>query len=386
MMSNSKFYSSMPLRILAKNALIAFFFFLILAINWFFIQSATKYLLDFGSFMASGIAAVNGQNPYSTNSPLILVVFFKWIGGSFSAPNLNPPITVLLFEGISRFDPFIALATWRILSATGYILSLLVLARVYRHSSTLFRITWAICLAGFWHTIQLGQIYIPLLMLVVAFWVLSESKHLKLAGIALGILISIKPNFIYWAILVGIGGYWSAFFVAACTALLISIVPLLIYGPTIYMQWLTTLHGSPEAGLLLPGNSSLQSLSLHFSGHGWPGVVLSIILALAGVYIAFRSRSDIRIINSLGIILSLLVSPIAWTGYTIFALPIFLAKDRWSTTDKISATLFLIPIWVVLGIASISQMTFHVFGWVYGWGLLFLLAGVFIDYTKPGTI
>lgn len=381
-MSNSSIDSSARFHNLTRNAILAFFFLLIIGINWVFLQSARKYLLDFGSFIASGLAAAQGQNPYTTDSPLILKVVFKWIKGSLSAPNLNPPITVLLFESISRVNPFVALTIWRIASVAGYILSLFILARQYRNSWTWSRVAWAICLAGFWHTIHLGQIYIPLLILIVAFWILSENKHLKLAGIALGILIAIKPNFVYWAVLLAVGGYWSAFFIAGITAVLISIIPLASYGPSIYLQWLATVKASPEVGLLLPGNSSLQSLSVHFSGHAWPGIALSILFAILGIYLAIRNRSDIQKVNSTGIIISLLVSPIAWTGYTIFTLPIFLSKNQWTTIDKISAAFFVIPIWVVLGIASISLVTFHVFGWLYGWGLLLLLAGVF-TYKSP---
>jgi hypothetical protein len=385
MIFRESFHSPKNWHGLAWKALLALFFALIIAINWYFLRSGTKYLLDFGSFMASGIAAAKGQNPYSSDSPLILVVFFKWIGMSIPAPNLNPPITVLLFESISNFEPSQALQLWRITSAVGYIFSILLLARAYRNSFSLFRVAWAFCLAGFWHTIHLGQIYIPLLIAVIAAWILSEKRYLKTAGIALGILIATKPNFVYWAFILGIGGYWSVLLAAGLTALSISIVPLMVYGPTIYLQWIATLQGSPEAGLLMPGNSSLHSLSFHLFGYSFPGMILSIILAILGIYLAFRNRSDIRKINSAGIIISLLISPIAWTGYTIFTLPIFAAKDEWSITDQISAILFVIPIWIVLAIASLSMSAFHIFGWTYGWGLLLLLPGIFMG-AKTATI
>lgn len=58
--------------------------------------------MDIGSFIASGQIATEGKNPYSNDSPLILLVIFPKLVHSAGAPKLNPPISLLQFEQIAK--------------------------------------------------------------------------------------------------------------------------------------------------------------------------------------------------------------------------------------------------------------------------------------------
>src|SRR3954468_2306604 len=66
-------------------------------------------LWDFGSFVASGQAAAEGLNPYGVY-PLTLHVelpgFESW------NPNLNPPISALLFRAFDLAEPHLTFHTW----------------------------------------------------------------------------------------------------------------------------------------------------------------------------------------------------------------------------------------------------------------------------------
>ena len=66
-------------------------------------------LWDFGSFVASGRAAREGLNPYGVY-PLTLRVelpgFEAW------NPNLNPPISALLFQLFDLADPEVTFEIW----------------------------------------------------------------------------------------------------------------------------------------------------------------------------------------------------------------------------------------------------------------------------------
>jgi|GEM_PF-2326455 hypothetical protein len=56
-------------------------------------------LHDFGSFVASGRAARSGSNPYGVHE-----LTYRTPDGP--AVNLNPPISVLLFQVLAPLDPF----------------------------------------------------------------------------------------------------------------------------------------------------------------------------------------------------------------------------------------------------------------------------------------
>src|ERR687890_2318705 len=83
-------------------------------------------LWDFGSFVASGRAAAEGLNPYGVY-PLTLRMelpgFESW------NPNLNPPISALLFQAFDVADPYVTYQVWRWISVAVYAASLLLLVR-----------------------------------------------------------------------------------------------------------------------------------------------------------------------------------------------------------------------------------------------------------------
>ncbi|WP_105428326.1 glycosyltransferase 87 family protein [Neorhizobium sp. T6_25] len=58
------------------------------------------------------------------------------------------------------------------------------------------------------------------------------------AGIMIGLLISIKPNFAVWPVLLFLAGHRTPSVVAIVTAVVIAAVPLLIFVSGIYLDWL----------------------------------------------------------------------------------------------------------------------------------------------------
>jgi len=360
---------------------IMFIFTTFLFSNIVMVYSSRNGLLDFGSFIASGQEATANRNPYTANTPLIFWPVFTKLNIGGPAPNLNPPISVLIFQSIANLDPIKSVTVWRIFSILLYLLSLAILIRNYPEKSTIPMVAWAISLAGFWHTLQLGQIYVPLLFATITVWIFIEKEHFILAGLALGILIATKPNFAFWALLLGFAGYWSTLFTAGGTAFMISLIPLIIYGPNIYYQWLDAAAFFTPSVLLWPGNNSLQGLGARF-GLADMGTILSILLViLASIYI-YKIKPPASQINILGIVVSLLISPIAWTGYTILTLPIFFARRQWSWQYWIAALIFIFPFMFILPLFQISSFGFLFFGWFYGWGLLFILADLFFPTIK----
>ena len=81
-------------------------------------------------------------------------------------------------------------------------------------------------------------------------------------------------------------------------------------------------------------------------------------------------------VSALGIIASLLASPISWTGYTILLLPIFFSLKKWTVPAMVSAAILTVPFQLVLQFFQTSFVSFVIFGWFYGWGILSLLAAL----------
>ena len=349
---------------------------IIIFLNVVWLQPALYGLLDFGSFIAAGQEAAAGENPYRADSPLVHTVESSDGSQRLPALNLNPPVSVLFFRGLAQMEPLRAVSGWRLISAFLFAGGIVALGWHYRRFTNPVRIVWALCLAGIWNTLALGQIYAPLFLATIGAWVLMEKRRCLLAGILLGFLVAIKPNFIFWLILLAVAGQARTVLSAMGTILTLSLLPMLVMGTEVYHQWLDALLNHPSLGLWIAGNSSLQSLAARL-GEARLGIVLSFLLAGAVLAYLYRRRAspDLHVINSVGIISSILISPFSWPGYTALTLPILFARPDWSWLEKAAAACLVFPYLLVLYFFQGS--TFHsvLFGWLYGWGLLFLLAG-----------
>jgi alpha-1,2-mannosyltransferase len=158
-----------------KEMLAAGLLILVITFNVIIVGSALGQTYDFGSFAASGINLTNQDNPYDANSPLVFESVFPPVNAGGRLPNLNPPFTLLFFRFITEQNVLTALNIWRGLSAGMYLVTLLILAR--RYQPGFVKLIWGLALAGIWHTIGLGQIYVPLLLIATLAWINLEEKR-----------------------------------------------------------------------------------------------------------------------------------------------------------------------------------------------------------------
>jgi hypothetical protein len=358
--------------------MVCLFFIAVIMINILPFLDGKNDLMDFGSFYASGLKIQNGENPYDPNSEYIFEIEFSRVGAGGKMMNLNPPISVVIFRSLSRFDPNQTLIVWQVISAILYAGIIFLLANTYKQNVRPGIFLWAFTLAGFWHTLVLGQIYILLLLFTVFGWIFLQRGKYFAAGIAIGLVVAIKPNFILWPIFLLFSGYYITFFVSVLSSLIVSLIPVVLYGTRIYIQWLeaSTLH--PET-IIMPGNNSVLGLTARF-GSISTGIVISIILVLILLVLSklkiSNSMEKLEYVSGLGIIASLLASPISWTGYTILLLPIFFSLKRWTFPAIVSAAILSIPFAIVLQLFQTSFFNFVLFGWLYGWSLMLLLGDV----------
>jgi len=362
----------------AGQVVVFFFFIAVLMLNVFPFLDGQQELLDFGSFYASGLQIQNGENPYSPDSKFVLEINYPRVGAGGKMVNLNPPISAIIFGVISQFDPDQSLRIWQVASAVLFTGLMFFLTAVYRKNTTTTKFIWAFTIAGFWQTLILGQIYIFLLLFIVLGWVFIQRKRYILGGIAIGLVVALKPNFIIWPIFLLVSGYSVTFLASALISLLISLIPLLSYGIKIYQQWLEASSLRREA-LILPGNSSIVGLTARLNDLT-VGIVIDVILVCALLYLSKQRKSTkmghSEYVSALGIIAAILASPISWAGYTIFLLPILFSMKKWNYLVIISAAILSFPFIILLTLWQTSYPNFVIFGWFYGWGILSLLAGV----------
>ncbi len=327
-------------------------------------------LLDFGSFVASGRAAAEGLNPYGIY-PLTFHVSFP--GFEAWNPNLNPPISAILFQAFDWTEPVRAFRIWWGVSVALYALTVLLLVRRYGGppGRSLTIALWALALAGFWDTLVLGQIYIPLVLAGVAAFLLLERGHGIWAGVLIGFVVAIKPNFAVWPGLLFLAGHFRPALAAGATAALASALPLAVYGPEIYRQWLTLVAADGERATFLT-NASLAGIAARL---GVPALALPLALALlAGVALwAWRRRPDSLRASEIGIMAALLASPLAWIHYTLFLAPVLLR--RWDNLlVRVVAGLLMVPVPFILHYFGAPALTQASIGSLYNWALVLCFA------------
>lgn len=340
-------------------------------------------LRDFGSFIASGQAANSGENPYKGNNPLTFTVTFEPLNLKVPSYNLNPPISVVFFQYLAKINPLISYRLWQGFSLLCYI-SLVIIYGIHTQIKLSFqKILWAFSFAGLWHTIELGQIYLPFALLFgIALIFLENQKFDWVSGILLGICIAIKPNFLLIIVFLLLLKKLRASLFAVASAAMISVIPIFIYGIDIYHQWRIAV--SAYNGYAIPGNNSILGLLIRIGLEDLNPVFI-LLLIILGLILVWKYRYDIFSTGIISLIITLLISPVAWPGYTTFLLPYFL-KYKWNILSSISAAILSVPVLVIFDNYYYSQFHLVFLGWLYGWSLLLLFISITIKGKSKGLV
>ncbi|MCZ0963752.1 glycosyltransferase family 87 protein [Paracoccus benzoatiresistens] len=330
-------------------------------------------LWDFGAFVASGRAAAEGLDPYGIyplTPHVVLPGFEAW------NPNLNPPVSALLFQLFDLAEPERSLRAWLWISVACYAAAVLLLVRRYGEGvEGLLIAIWAFGLAGFWDTLFLGQIYLPLLLMAVGAWLLLERKELVWSGILIGLVVSMKPNFLVWPVLLFLSGHRQPALISGIVAALVSLVPLVIMGPEVYRQWLNLVASDGERAFFLT-NASLSGLAAR-AGIPGAGVALGAVLLLALAAWAFRQRPGLVAASSAALVASVLASPLGWIHYTLFLLPVLLHHwTRWPMW--VVGALLVVPVPFVIDQFASSNWVQLTLGSIYGWAVVLCMVVVML--------
>lgn len=327
-------------------------------------------LRDFGSFVASGRAGAAGSNPYGVH-PLTFHVVLP--GFDVWNPNLNPPVSVLLFRTFGTLPPHDAFRWWWSVSLACYLLTVVLLWQRHRGDHVWLLSLWALALAGVWDTLALGQIYMPLVLAATAGWLLLERGHAAWAGVLIGAVCAIKPNFAAWPAALLLAGHVRAPLAALTAAAVLSAVPLLTHGPVIYTQWAdVVMADDSRIGFLT--NASVPGLTQRL-GISPLGVTLSLLtLGILAVW-AYRRRPAALDASALGIVAAIAASPIAWVHYTLFLLPVFFTL-RMPAALLPAAILLVVPVDVVLRFLDAPLWQQATIGSAYNWAVIACLVAL----------
>jgi hypothetical protein len=195
----------------------------------------------------------------------------------------------------------------------------------YPDKCTLMVVLAVLSLAGVWHMVWYLQLYAPLILAITCAWLLMRRGNLLMAGVMLGLVVAIKPNFGIVILALLAARHFKVALPALGTAATISAIPLLIDGPLIYQQWLELI--TSFKGLVWTSNASVVSAGARF-GSPVIGYTLAAIALLLVLYWQWRFRPPVLQSTAAAITAAVLIGPVSWAGYTLFLLP-YLFSQRW---------------------------------------------------------
>jgi hypothetical protein len=170
-------------------------------------------------------------------------------------------------------------------------------------------------------------------------WLLMRRGNLLMAGVLIGLIIAVKPNYALVALLLLAAGHYRPALTAGATAGLVSLVPLVIDGPGIYKQWLQLTMAFD--GYTWTSNASMVALAERLQVPP-AGEIAGVLLTMTLVVFARRLRPGPLDASALGIMAVILVGPVSWAGYTLLLVP-YLFSIRWDGRTWASLALFAVP-------------------------------------------
>jgi hypothetical protein len=348
-----------------------------LSVSLFGEPPAQVPLADFGSFYASGQAAGQGLDPYDVYPLTLDAVLGR---GTGAAPNLNAPASLPLFQALTVLDVVGARRAWFVVTCVAYTLSIALLMRAYRGFRGPLVIAWCLAMTGFFETLMLGQVYAVLALLTTTAFLLLVQRRWLAAGVLIGCVVAFKPNLVVWPALLLLGGYIQAGTIALLAAAAFGVLPVALYGPAVYAQWVDALRLDQVNAQV--ANASLVAALVRVGATQGVGLAVG-ALVLGGLAVwVWRTRPPVATTSGVALVGALLASPLAWVGYTLFLLPI-VARMRLTLALVIAGGLLCIPRIDLQTWANTSQLLTPSVGSAFTVAWLILLGHELLRLDRP---
>ena len=301
---------------------------------------------DFDTFWRSAEAFWGGREVYETGARL---------------ENLNPPFWVLLISPLGLLEP---LDAYRAFVAVTVVVTIGYLAWVA--GELRLRGGWAVVATAMLllsspllATLALGQIYPFLALGLVAAWVADRREWLVISGVALGLVVAVKPSLLPVLLWPLVRWRWRALSAALVSGVAATLLGVVVVGPRATLDWLRTLSASPLSPYW--DNASLPSAAARLfteNEFAEPVAVLPWLVPVAyavGVgavlYTAWRVRGGSEAGLWALVAAALLASPIAWHNYLVLLGPgilLLLARGRVAPAFLLLALQSIPPQWPLL--------------------------------------
>ena len=193
-------------------------------------------------------------------------------------------------------------------------------------------------LCGHGLTLSLQQIYAILLVLCVAAWFLLESEHDIAAGVLLGVLVAIKPNLALWPLFLALTGRFKPILPTCVTAAVLSIIPIFLYGPGIYSEWLRAT--GIDSHSIFPIDVSIAGNFTRL-GSRPAGLSIAFLVLVLLIYLVWAARPPLYETTGIALCASILCSPLGWLEFILLLAPLLFAK-RWTALTSFAALLLWI--------------------------------------------
>lgn len=320
---------------------------------WRTLGASSGNLHVLGSFWESGNAFAKGLNPYAVYPLVFRLPYFRGVPAGTHDLNLNPPAILPLFALISRFPPVAAAQVWTLVSVACLLFAA---AMLVGDGTQKRQIAWLLLCPAALDTIFLGQDTLFLLLIATTAWRLLKADRQWAAGLLIGILIAVKPNFGLWPVLLLFSNFRRAGSMALAVCAFLCTLPMMLFGPAVYLDWFRAIPN--DFHWIFPTNLSLIALA-HFLGHAWIGQLAAIGLIVAAVAFTIRKRPSLEPVTGIAFTLAILSSPVGWLHYSLLLAPVLLAF-RWSgrLTAVLALTLFPIQLsMVAMGHSDLASLT-----------------------------
>jgi len=294
---------------------------------------------EFGTYWASGRAATLGLNPYALYPQTVYLDPSQYgLHGLLPNFNLNPPIVLPLFRLLSHLSLDVFITAWTIMTAVLFTVGVGLLI-INQRQLQARQAVWLLLGSPATVTVWCGQIYGLLFFLSTLAWFFNKKGRNVAAALAIGLAVAIKPTLVLWLVILFIAGHRKLAMRSATVSAISYAIPLVIYGPTIYREWLAVLHD--DFHWMIPTNMSLIPFFTRI-GLRFVGIIVAVSIASAIAIWCYKMRPDFVAASGLGICAAILCGPLAWHQYIIFLGSFFVSRP-WGRLATLAAIPFLIP-------------------------------------------
>lgn len=296
---------------------------------------------DFGVFWHSANALLDGKNIY--------------FGTGAPDSSANPPIWTVLMSPLALLQPLFAYRLFVVLTVPvtiGYL--------VWMASEIGLQVRWALVGSSalllshpMLKTLGLGQMYPFLALGLVAAWVGDRKDRPLLTGVALGLVVAVKPLLapvLLWPL---VSRKWKVLVSTILTGAASSLVAEIVAGPGATLDWLSYVSSRRPDGFW-DNNTIPGAATRIFAENDWVEPIATVPWALPVAYLvaieviiltAVAAHRDREMGLWALVAASLLASPIAWHTYLVLLGPavLLLLARGWLAPGCLLLALQLIP-------------------------------------------